>query len=147
MRAFVRATCAIVLSTGLATSAGAADRLHRIALQISDNAPQKMTEVLNIAANVSRYYSGIGDRVDVVIVAFAGGLNMLRPDKSPVAKRIRSFARGMPNVTFEACRNTMDTMERKEGKPVVLFEGVKIVPSGVVELVDRSEKGYTVVRP
>ena len=57
---------------------------HRLALQISDNDPAKMNAVLNVAANVSKYYSDKGDEVEIQIVAFNAGLNMLRQDKSPV---------------------------------------------------------------
>ena len=54
------------------------DKIHRLALQISDNTPEKMTAVLNVAANVSRHYSEVGEEVEIRIVAFNAGLNMLR---------------------------------------------------------------------
>jgi len=38
---------------------------HRLALQISDDAPEKMNAVLNVAANVSRYYSERGEEVAI----------------------------------------------------------------------------------
>jgi hypothetical protein len=38
-----------------------ADGPHRLALQISDNDPVKMNAVLNVAANVSKYYSDKGE--------------------------------------------------------------------------------------
>ena len=72
---------------------------HRLALQISDNDPAKMNAVLNVAANVSKYYSDKGDEVEIEIVAFNAGLNMLREDKSPVLTRLKSFKQGMPNVS------------------------------------------------
>ncbi|MGZ6254178.1 MAG: DsrE family protein, partial [Candidatus Binataceae bacterium] len=57
---------------------------HRLALQITDNDADKMNTVLNVAANVSKYYSDKGDEVEVQVVAFNAGLTMLRADKSPV---------------------------------------------------------------
>src|SRR3989440_10378220 len=71
---------------------------HRLALQISDNDADKMNAVLNVAANVSKYYSDKGEEVEIQIVAFNAGLHMLREDTSPVTPRIASFAKGMPNV-------------------------------------------------
>ncbi len=41
----------------------AEDGIHRLALQISDNDAAKMATVLNVAANVSRHYSEIGEEV------------------------------------------------------------------------------------
>lgn len=147
MRILFRAAIAAAALLALAVSADAEDGVHKLALQISDNDPARMTEVLNVAANVSRYYSGRGELVDVKIVAFAGGLHMLRSDTSPVSKRMTSFAESMPNVTFDACENTINSMQKKEGKPIPLFEGVEIVPAGVVTLMELDEAGYTIVRP
>jgi uncharacterized protein len=128
----------------------AAGRTHHLALQISDGSPDKMTTVLNVAANVSRYYSEIGDEVEIRIVAFNAGLNMLRTDRSPVLAHLKSVSESLPNVTFEACANTRDAMARKEGKKpeeIPLFAGSKVVPAGVVELMDLGEHGWTIIRP
>lgn len=130
--------------------AAAADKVHHLALQISDNSPEKMTAVLNVAANVSRYYSGIGEEVEIRIVAFNAGLDMLRMDKSPVLDRVKSFGESMPNVAFEACGNTRDTMARNEHKKpdeIPLLPDAKIVTAGVVSLIELGEKGWTIVRP
>jgi len=120
---------------------------HKLVLQISDNNPQKMNTVLNVAANVSRYYSGKGEEIDIRIVAFNQGLHMLRTDTSPVKKRMMSFGTSMPNVEFDACDNTRQAMMKKSGKDVPLFKFAKVVPAGVVTIIELSEAGYTVVRP
>lgn len=127
-------------------SAGAAEK-HRLALQISDNDPAKMNAVLNVAANVSKYYSDKGEEVEIEIIAFNAGLNMLRQDKSPVLTRLKSFKQGMPNVAFKACENTLESMTRNEGKEPPLVENADRVPAGVVTLMELAEKGWTIVRP
>ncbi|MEM5492037.1 hypothetical protein [Hoeflea sp. AS16] len=120
---------------------------HKLVLQISDNDPQKMNTVMNVAANVSRLYSERGEMVDIKVVAFNAGLHMLRPDTSPVAKRISNFAASMPNVAFQACNNTRQAMAKKSGKDVPIFEFAEVVPAGVVSIIELDEQGYTVVRP
>jgi uncharacterized protein len=120
---------------------------HKLALQISDNDPAKMNAVLNVAANVSKYYSEKGDEVEIQIVAFNAGLNMLRADKSPVLDRLKSFKQGMPNVAFMACENTLDTMTKAEGKEPPLVANAERVKAGVVTLIELGEKGWTIVRP
>ena len=133
-------------------SAFAADKskVHHLALQISDESPEKMTTVLNNAANVSRYYSEKGEEVEIRIVAFNGGVNMMRTDKSPVLARLKSVTESLPNLTLEVCGNTLEGMAHRENKQVSdipLFAGSRIVPAGVVELMELNEKGYTIVRP
>jgi intracellular sulfur oxidation DsrE/DsrF family protein len=121
--------------------------VHRLALQITDKDPQKMNAVLNVAANVSRHYSEIGQQVEIRVVAFNLGLHMLRDDTSPVKERLQSFAQSMPNVVFDACNNTLQGMAKKEGKVPPLVNNAVVVPSGAVELMELAEKGWVVLRP
>lgn len=131
----------------LVQAAVAQENVHKLALQISDNDPQKMNTVLNVAANVSRHYTDMAEEIEIKIVAFNAGLHMLRSDTSPVAERMKSFAQSMPNVTFEACNNTLEAMAKKEGKDITLLDNVEIVPAGVVTLMELDAVGYTIVRP
>ena len=86
---------AFLLSCVIGAAAMAQDGLadHKLALQISDNNPQKMNTVLNVAANVVRHYEGLGETIEVRVVAFNAGLHMLREDTSPVLERLQSFQR------------------------------------------------------
>ena len=143
----LRALFAAFLLLPLAIASAGAMEKHRLALQISDNDAAKMNTVLNVAANVSKYYSDQGDEVEIQIVAFSAGLNMLRQDKSPVLDRLKSFKQGMPNVSFMACENTLEAMTRNEGKEPPLVDNAKRVPAGVVTLIELGEKGWTIVRP
>jgi intracellular sulfur oxidation DsrE/DsrF family protein len=141
-----RTLLAMAVLLPLAASATAGES-HRLALQISDNDPAKMNAVLNVAANVSKYYSDKGEEVDIQIVAFNAGLHMLREDTSKVKPRLESFRKGMPNVSFIACQNTLDAMTRNEGKTPPLVENAKLVPAGAVRLIELAEQGWTIIRP
>ena len=127
--------------------ARAAAKTHRLVLQVSDNDADKMNAALNVAANVSRHYSERGDETEIVVAAFNAGLHMLRTDTSPVKARLESFAQGMPNVTFEACDNTIQSMKRGEGKDIPIVAQARIVPAGVVSLIELAEQGWVIVRP
>ncbi len=137
----------LILPLTMTTTAHAADKPHRLALQISDGDEAKMNAVLNVAANVSRHYSEKAEEVEIRIVAFNAGIGMLLADRSPVLTRLKSFKQGMPNVSFEACGNTIDTLTRNEGKAPPLVENAERVTAGVVTLIELSEQGWTIVRP
>jgi intracellular sulfur oxidation DsrE/DsrF family protein len=143
----MRALFAVLLLLPLALAPAQAMEKHRLALQISDNDPAKMNAVLNVAANVSKYYSDKGDEVEVEVVAFNAGLHMLRSDTSPVKERLASFKQGMPNVSFMACENTLAAMTKTEGKEPPLVANATRVPAGIVTLIELGEKGWTIVRP
>ena len=100
------------------TDTRAAEVRHKLVLQISDNDPDKMNAVLNVAANVSKLYAEKAEDVDIQIVAFNAGLHMLRDDTSPVKERLQTFAGSMPNVSFKACNNTREGMAKREGKAI-----------------------------
>ncbi|MEW6450189.1 MAG: hypothetical protein AB1490_06045 [Pseudomonadota bacterium] len=145
-RRVLLAVAAGAIST-LSTGALADIKTHKLALQISDRDTEKMNAVLNVAANVSRFYTDKGEEVEIEIVAFNAGMHMLRDDTSPVKDRIANSLKALPNISFKACKNTMDTMERNEGKPVKLVPNVDVVEAGVTRLIELSESGWTIVRP
>jgi hypothetical protein len=147
MSAFFRILIGAVTLTLMSAPPASAGEHHKLALQISDNDPAKMNAVLNVAANVSRYYSDKGDEVEIQIVAFNAGLHMLRADTSPVKPRLKSFKDSMPNVSFMACDNTLHSMARTEGKEPPLVDNAQHVEAGVVTLIELGEKGWTIVRP
>ena len=141
---------AIAMTLLASLSAQAGDKIHRVAFQISDDSADKMTLVLNNAANVAQYYSAKGEQVEIRIVAFHGGVDMMRTDKSPVLDRLKSVTESLPNLTIEVCNNTLNSIAKRENKKVSeipLFAGSKIVPAGVVELIDLNEQGWTIIRP
>lgn len=143
----VLALCLALLAPGPSFAGGT---VHRLVLQISDDTPEKMNAVLGVAGNVARYYAAKGEQVEIQIVAFNSGLNMLRTDKSPVLERLKAVSESLPNVTFDACNNTREGMAKAEGKKpedIPLFAKAKLVPSGVVTLIELNEAGWTIVRP
>lgn len=115
---------------------------HRLALQISDATPAKQTLLLNVAFNVLKSYGP--DKVAIEIVAFGPGLDLLH-EGNPNAARIRSLA--SQGVVFDACMNTLETIERNTGKPYPLQPEARKVIAGVVQLTTLHEHGYTIIRP
>ena len=126
----------------------AADAVHHhLAIHVDQNDPTVMNLALNNAVNVVQHYGAAGEEVEIEIVAYGPGLHMLREDTSPVKARVKSIGDSMPNVAFSACGNTSDAMKKAEGKEIPLVTQARIVPSGVVRLMELQEKGWSYVRP
>ncbi|HEX8826738.1 MAG TPA: hypothetical protein VF778_01360 [Xanthobacteraceae bacterium] len=124
-------------------------RTHRLAIQVDQNDPAAMNLALNNAKNVLNYYRDKGERVDVEIVAYGGGLNMLRADTAPVKERIAHMAsaEATSRIVYSACNNTLKGMEKREGHPITIIPQARIVPSGVVRIMQLEEQGWSYVRP
>jgi intracellular sulfur oxidation DsrE/DsrF family protein len=140
-----------VISAALANDAKAHDpaKPHRLLIQVDQNDPAVMNLALNNAANVIEYYRATGEDVELDIVTYGPGLNMLRVDTSPVKDRIKSLKdTAFPSkIQFSACNNTKEGMEKKEGHPIDVLSDAILVPSGVVRLMEQQEKGWSYVRP
>ncbi len=122
-------------------------KTHYLAIHVDDNDPANMNMALNNAENVRNYYEKIGDKVMIEIVAYGPGLHMLREDTSPVKTRIAAMSLADENLSFSACGNTHRRMSEKAGKDVVLISEAKMVPAGVVRLMELQEQGWTYIRP
>jgi uncharacterized protein len=145
---------AVVMITFICMSAPRADaaeggKSHRIAIQVDQNDPDVMNLALNNAANVIEHYRGRNEEVEVEIVTYGPGLHMLREDTSPVKDRIRRMAEDSfpAKIRFAACNNTKQGMEKREGHAISIIPQATLVPSGVVQLMELQEKGWSYVRP
>ena len=122
---------------------------HRIVIQVDQNDPEVMNLALNNAKNVIDAYRAKNENVNIEVVAYGPGLHMLRDDTSPVKDRIKELTEvSFPsNITFSACNNTKQGMEKREGHPVTIIPQAHLVPAGVVRIMELEEQGYSYVKP
>lgn len=164
MRAFAKATLAIAVvavAGGISAASFFPDQVGkfvtavraseggpvRVSLQLSENDPKAMNLALNNISNLATYYKAQGKKVDIQIITYGPGLHMLRADTSPVKQRIASMSLEIDGLTFNACSNTRANMAKQEGVEIPLLSEAKVVPSGVVTLIELQQKGYAYIRP
>ena len=82
----------------------------------------------------------------VEIVSHGEGLELLRTRFSKHQKTINKLARKFDNLTFVACKNTIDRVEISEGIEITILPNVKITDSGVNHVVKRQKEGWTYIR-
>jgi uncharacterized protein len=120
---------------------------HQLVLQVNTNDPAMMNLALNNATNVAQYYQDRGEKVAIEVVTFGPGLHMLRDDTSPVKARIKTIKEANPAISFQACGNTQENMQKVENKEVALIPEATVVKSGVVHVMELQEKGWSYVKP
>jgi intracellular sulfur oxidation DsrE/DsrF family protein len=115
---------------------------HFIALQLSDSDSRKERLVLSVASNLLKAYGP--DKVAVEVVAFGPGIDLLR-----VGNEHRTLVDSLVSqgVRFSVCGNTLDSIERDTGKRPELNPHAIEVRVGVGQLLDLTERGFTIVRP
>jgi uncharacterized protein len=129
------------------TRRGSAAKVSQVALHVDQNDPAVMTLALNNAQNIVTHFKALSKPVRIEIVAYGPGLHMLRDDTSPVKQRISTMAFEEPNITFAACGNTRDNMAKAEGAEVRIMPEARLVPSGVVRLMELQAAGYAYIKP
>ena len=122
-------------------------KLHQLVLQVNTNDPATMNLALNNATNVVQYYKDRGEKVTIEVVTFGPGLHMLRNDTSPVKARIETLALSTPEISYKACGNTQQNMQKAESKDIPIIPQAQVVASGVVRVMELQEQGWTYVRP
>lgn len=128
--------------TGLITTTQSADKTAKpgVVIQVSENNPAVWNLALNNAKNVVQAMGG-KDNVDVEIVAYGPGINMLKFD-SEVAPRLKEANNS--GVAIRACGNTMKGQRLTEKD---LDGNVKVVAAGVIEIMDKQKLGWAYIRP
>jgi intracellular sulfur oxidation DsrE/DsrF family protein len=124
-----------------------AAKVHKVAIQVSENDKAQMDLALNNAKNIVDYYKKKGETVLVEIVTYGPGLHMLRADTSPVKDRIGPMVLENPEVKLIACGNTQANQSKAEGKAVTLIPEATVMPSGAVRLMELQAEGYAYLRP
>jgi hypothetical protein len=120
---------------------------HRVVLQVSENDPRIMNLALNNADNLRGFYEQSGEAVQIEIVAYGPGLNMVRTDTSPVKDRLAALVGRPQGITFSGCNNTLNTQSKNEGKELALLPGTSLVPTGIGRIVQLQEQGWAYIRP
>ena len=139
---WLAAALTLVLLAGASFAAAQAQQpalRSRVVIQVSDGETAKWNLALNNAHNVQADLGAAN--VDIEIVAYGPGIGMLKLD-SPVANRVgEATAAG---VKIVACENTMQGQQLARSD---MLNGIGYVTSGVVEIMQRQEHGWSYVRP
>jgi len=81
----------------------------------------------------------------VEVVANAGGLDLMRSDRSPLAGQVRNLMDRYPNLQFVACNITIGK-QRRLGQEPHLIQGIQVAPSAAEHILRRLEQGWSYVR-
>lgn len=110
-----------------------------VVIQVSENNPATWNLALN---NIKNIQAAMGkDKVNIEIVAFGPGINMLKLE-SEVGSRL-SEARES-GVILKACQNTMKAQQLTEAD---IYPNVGYVASGVIQIISRQREGWSYLRP
>lgn len=138
----IRVLAALLLAAAalspFAAQADDSGKKHRVVFHVTDPEAWKWNQALNNAGNLQKNLGK--DKVQIEIVVNGPGLNMMKFDSEVGARMEAAIKNG---VELLACGATMKAakVEKKD-----LYPGVKVVPGGVVEIMEKQEQGWTYIK-
>lgn len=103
-------------------------------------------ELLDEVERMLEAYESEGKPLRVEIVSNGDGLDLLRQRLSHYPERIHQMASRFDNLTFVACKNTIDRVEVSEGIEVRILPDAQVIGSGVDHVVRRQQQGWAYIR-
>jgi len=129
----------VSLAAQAQTAGATSPRRAGIVIQMSDNDPAKWNLALNNAKNLQDDVGAAN--VDIEIVAYGPGINMLKMD-APVAQRIADASKA--GIKVLACENTMRGQKLTKDD---MNAAISYVPAGVTEIMRKQTAGWAYLRP
>lgn len=135
---FATVALGFALAFGPAAMAAETAKKHHVIFHVTDSDPVKWNQALNNAGNLQKALGK--ENVEIEIVANGPGLDMMKFESS-VGNRMKDAIGA--GVSILACGATMKGANLTEKD---LFPGVKVVPGGVVQIMNREEAGWTYIK-
>lgn len=91
-------------------------------------------------------YQDKQQRVQVEVIANGKGIKFLDAGNKVVSQRIQQLTNLYHNLTIAACRYSIEQLRISSGQNLQLIPQVKLIDSGVVEVIKRQNEGWTYIR-
>ena len=118
---------------------------RKIVLHIDSGDLQVVNAALNEVEYLLSTYRNAKTSMKLDVVANKAGINILRPDMSPYINRIRKMANN-DNVSFFACKRSIDKARLKEGVDIVMMPGVITDKSAKDIIPNRLQDGWVYIK-
>lgn len=116
------------------------DQPRRVVLQLTTKDANRVNSIYYNAINLKKYYGQ--DNVEVAIIFYGAGIRSILQESAVAPERVKSLQNY--DIQFIACNNTMTTIGKK---PEDLLPGIRVVTSGIAEIVEKKIDGWHYIVP
>jgi len=118
----------------------------RIVFHLTNSDQTVAGELLDEVEKMLAAYRSEGRPLRVEVVSQSEGLDLLREQLSQHKERIHSLAERYSNLTFVACKNTINRLKVEHGIEIQLIPDAEVIDSGVTHVVKRQREGWSYIR-
>ena len=118
---------------------------QKFIVHVSSSNPVRLKTALDETESLLDSYRRSGRKLQVEIVANGGGVDLLRTDVSPYAKRIGLMQKEYPNLDFMACGQTIKKLQEK-GVDVKLLPHTGVASSAMDQITLRLKQDWVYIK-
>ncbi|MBZ0106333.1 MAG: hypothetical protein K8H84_11980 [Sulfuricella denitrificans] len=118
---------------------------RKLMIHVGNSNPVRLATALDEAENLLASARHAKRPMQVEIIANGGGLDLLRADASPYARRIVSMREKYPNLDLTACGQTVRNL-RAKGVEVRLLPDTGVASSALDEITLRLKQGWGYIK-
>lgn len=133
-------SAALLMMTSLSLPADEV-ALHKLAIHVDRDDDVTLRLAVN---NAKKAWQELQPDIAIEVVTYGPGIALVTEGGPHAADVVELMKKG---VKFDLCQVTLDKMTEKKGRRPELINGVAIVPSGTVKLMELQEQGYAYLRP
>jgi uncharacterized protein len=127
-------------------SLAANDTTTKVLVHLTSSDSESGLNTLTNLEQMLQEYRSNGQNVRVEVVANGHGIDLLRQGTTPFGPLIARLAKEYKNLSFAACKNTIDQMQITGDEEIDLIPQAKLIDSGIVEVIERQKQGWTYIR-
>ncbi len=127
-------------------SLAAHDATTKVLVHLTTSDSESGLNTLTNLENMLQEYRERGQNIRVEVVANGHGIDLLRQGTTPFAALIARLTEEYKNLSFAACKNTIDQIQITSDEEIDLIPQAKLIDSGIVEVIQRQQQGWTYIR-
>lgn len=132
-------------SAGTLASRNTSDVI-KVLVHVNDGSDKQLKDALDDVEQLMAHYRKTGQAAQIELIANGTGIKLLEKDMSPFPERIKHMQKEYANLTFVACKNTLDSIAEETGFESRLIPGVVVIDSGVAQIMRRQHQGWAYIQ-
>lgn len=118
----------------------------RLMLHVTTDNRNKLETVLNETEKFLNESQQGNRKVKLDILTNGKGLKLLTASHSPFEKRIKALQERYNNLTFMACQNAINRVQKRTGKKLEMLPETVTVPSALGEVMKKQKEGWSYIK-
>lgn len=118
----------------------------KLMLHVSTANPNRLNIVLNEAESLLKEYAKTSRKLNIEILTNGEGLALTTNNGRDYNQRLQSLQQKYSNLAVMVCGETLNRIQRTQGKKLKLLPNTNIVPSAINQIVKRQHDGWSYIR-